>query len=69
LAYAVVNGSFVHHHASMQVVADGEERSRIVWISDLLPADRAPVVAALVEEGAAAMQRTLDRSAPESVTH
>jgi hypothetical protein len=62
VAYAVVNGLFTHHHASMQVVDDGDGRSHIVWISDLLPADRAPTVAALVEQGAVAMQHVLDRS-------
>src|SRR5215510_676954 len=28
---------FTHHNASVQVFADGEGRSRIVWIADFLP--------------------------------
>ena len=26
-----------HHNASLQVFAEGEERTRAVWIADLLP--------------------------------
>src|SRR5215831_14977139 len=38
LAWAVVGGArLTHHNASLQVFADGERRSRILWIADLLP--------------------------------
>jgi hypothetical protein len=60
-AYSVVDGPFSHHSAAMQVLADGDARSRLVWVSDLLPDELAPMVAGLVEEGADAMQRTLQR--------
>lgn len=59
VAYAGIDGPFEHHHASMQVVDDGPNASRIVWITDLLPAEIGPIVAELVEAGSIAMQMTL----------
>ena len=37
LVWSVVGGRFKHHNASAQVFADGDGRSRFVWIADLLP--------------------------------
>jgi hypothetical protein len=34
--------------------------SRIVWTADFLPNDSAPVVTSMIEQGMAAMKRTLD---------
>src|SRR4051794_6760244 len=31
IAYAVIEGLFSHHSASMQMIPDGPERSRFVW--------------------------------------
>jgi carbon monoxide dehydrogenase subunit G len=56
VAYAVVEWQARHHHASMQVVADGEARARLVWIADLLPDSLAAPVRALMEQGARAAQ-------------
>src|SRR5215510_9525432 len=63
LAYAVVGWRTTHHHASFQVFAEGERRSRIVWITDLLPNDLAELVDGMMEQGCQAMTRTLERSA------
>ena len=41
LGWSVVGGRLTHHNASLQVFADGEGRSRVVWIADLLPNDLA----------------------------
>lgn len=62
LAYAVVEWRATHHHASFQVFADGEQRSRIVWIADLLPDDLADLVDGMMEQGCAAITRTLERT-------
>jgi carbon monoxide dehydrogenase subunit G len=62
-AYAAVGGRAAHHHASMQVVTDGAHRSRIIWITDVMPHDAAAPIRALVEEGARVIKRTLERSA------
>ncbi|HET8843394.1 MAG TPA: SRPBCC family protein, partial [Ktedonobacteraceae bacterium] len=60
LAYAAVGGRTTHHNASMQVFAQGENQSRLVWITDLLPNEAAPLIRELVEQGAATMKRTLE---------
>ncbi len=39
VAYTVLDEIFEHHSASMQIVPDGEERCRFIWISDFLPAN------------------------------
>ena len=39
LVWSVVGGPMTHHNASLQVFADGDGRSRVVWIADLLPND------------------------------
>jgi carbon monoxide dehydrogenase subunit G len=59
LAYAVVEWQTTHQNASLQVFADGEG-SRIVWITDLLPNKLADMVSGFMEQGVAAMRRTLD---------
>ncbi len=56
VAYAVVEGQFSHHSASMQVIDRGEGKSCVVWTSDLLPNEAAPMVRELVEQGSAALQ-------------
>jgi hypothetical protein len=46
--------------ASVQVFATGEERSRLVWIADLLPNEIAGDIRAMIEQGTAVMKRTLE---------
>ena len=67
LVWAVVEGRPTHHNGSLQVFAEGADRSRLVWIADLLPNDLAGAIAAMIEQGLAAMQTTLDICAPERV--
>ena len=61
LVWAVVGGKMTHHNASLQVFADGEGRSRIVWIADLLPNELAGYIAGMIEQGMAVMKKTLER--------
>ena len=63
LAYAVVDWRTTHHNASFQVVPDGEGRSRLIWITDLLPDSLADLVGGFVDQGCIAIKRTLDASA------
>lgn len=60
LVYAAVGGRTTHHNASMQVIDSGENRSRLVWITDLLPNEVTAIIRELVEQGAATMKRTLE---------
>jgi hypothetical protein len=62
-AYASVGGRATHHNASMQVIAQGADQCRLVWITDLLPQEAVTPVTALVELGAATMKRTLEAQA------
>jgi hypothetical protein len=65
LAYAVVQGRMplTHHQATMQVLPEGSEHSRLVWITDILPNSLAPDVRARVEVGAVEMKLTLEAAA------
>ena len=60
LVWAVVGGKMTHHNASLQVFADGEGRSRVVWIADLLPNELAGYIAGMIEQGMAVMKKTLE---------
>ena len=59
LVWSARGGSLTHHNASAQVFADGEHTCRLVWTADILPHEAAPVIRAMIDQGAAAMQRTL----------
>lgn len=57
LVYAVKSERVVQHSASVQVIADGEGRCRLIWIVDVLPHAIAGYMAAQMDEAAKAMQR------------
>lgn len=61
LAYAAIGGKTIHHNASFQVFADGDGRSRLVWITDVLPNKLAGRISSLVERGSEAIKQTLER--------
>jgi hypothetical protein len=62
LAYAVVESpQLTHHHASFEVVPDGDQKSRIIWITDLLPDSMAEQITAMVDGGCDAIKKTLTR--------
>lgn len=63
LVWAAVGGRLAHHNASMQVLADGEGRSRLVWIADLLPNAIAGDIHGLIEQALAVVKPTLERRA------
>lgn len=63
VAWSAAGGRLAHHNASTQVFAEGAHRSRIVWIADLLPNELAPGIAAMIEQGMAAMKKTLESAA------
>ena len=62
VAYAVVEWRAKHHHASFQVFSEGDKRSRLVWITDVLPNELAPLVEGMVDHGCAAIKQTLELS-------
>jgi carbon monoxide dehydrogenase subunit G len=66
LAWSARGGRFTHHNASVQVLADGEGRSRLVWIADLLPDELADDIRAMMDQAAAVMKPTLEGHAGKS---
>ena len=62
LVYSVVEGPLgsIHHNASAQVVADGDGRTRFVWITDVLPDTVAARTGELMDRGLAVIKRTLE---------
>jgi len=63
LVYAIANERMSHYSASVQVLADGDARSRLVWTVDLLPHEIAPYVDGQMNEAALAMRKTFRRDA------
>jgi len=60
LCYTVVGGRAAHHNASAQVFAEGDNRTRFVWITDVLPDEAAVPIAAMMDQGIAAMRKALE---------
>jgi hypothetical protein len=62
LAYSVIDSGLdlSHHNGAAQVTQDGEG-TRFVWITDVLPDELAPTIAALMDAGIAAIKFTLER--------
>jgi hypothetical protein len=63
LVYAVVSERVKQHSASIQVFADGDGRSRMAWIADVLPDEIGPYIDGQMELGALAMQKQFRRDA------
>lgn len=59
-AYAAVGGLANHHNSSIQVFAEEDRFTRLVWTTDLMPHEVAGPIKALVEQGAIIMKRTLE---------
>ena len=57
VCWAAVGTQMTHHNASFQLFDAGHERTRGVWVADLLPHDAAPLVEGMIQQGLAAMQR------------
>ncbi len=67
LAWSIVAGEggsvYRHHNGSAQVFADGEGRTRFVWITDLLPDEQAQRTSEMMERGTQTIKRTLEAGA------
>ena len=68
LVYAVRSDNLTHHNASFQVFPAGADRCRVEWITDLLPDEAVAGIGAMVEQGAVAMTRALERR-PQTPSH
>ena len=61
LVYAIHSERLTQHSASVQVIADGEARCRMLWTVDLLPHEIAPYISSQMDQGALAMQKAFAR--------
>ncbi|GAA2952737.1 hypothetical protein GCM10010518_44200 [Kitasatospora cinereorecta] len=61
IVWAVIGDTMcpVHDNASFQVHAEGEHRSRLVWIHDVLPDEIAQAFAATMDQGLLVIRETL----------
>jgi uncharacterized membrane protein len=64
VAWTATGGRLTHHSASAQVMPAPGDSCEVVWIADLLPDTMAPAVAGMIEQGLAAMKRTLEAAGP-----
>ena len=62
LVYVVTSERIAHHNASAEIIADGAERCRFIWTTDILPDDLAPYIDSQMTEGAKAMKTALERA-------
>ena len=60
VAWTAAGGRLSHHNASMQIFRDGDG-CRAVWIADLLPNEMAAPIAGMIDQGLAAMKKTLEK--------
>jgi len=65
-AWSARGEPLTHHNASIQVFAAGNEKCRVVWIADLMPNEIAGTVGEMMEQGLAAMKRTLEGAAADN---
>lgn len=59
LAYRAIGGRAAHHNASFQVIGLGPQRTRVLWITDLLPDEMRPLIEQMVDQGVLAIKETL----------
>jgi carbon monoxide dehydrogenase subunit G len=67
LVYSLISERVRHYNASVQVFPDGELRTRVSWIVDVLPHDVAPYIASQMDLAVLAMKKALASTrAPQS---
>jgi carbon monoxide dehydrogenase subunit G len=65
LVWSIVGGPYTHHNGSAQVFADGEDRTRFVWVADLLPNELAGPTSEIMQRGIDTVKRTMEAGARE----
>jgi carbon monoxide dehydrogenase subunit G len=63
LVYAAISERVKQHSASVQVLADGDTRTRLIWIVDVLHNEMAPYIESQMDHAALAMKKALGRNA------
>jgi hypothetical protein len=63
LVYAINNERLKHYSASVQVIADGDGKSRLLWAIDMLPNELAPYVEGQTKQAVIAMHKAFPPAA------
>ena len=58
LVYAIDSERLKHYSASVQVIAEGDAKCRLIWIIDMLPNELAPYVQEQTKVAVIAMHKT-----------
>ena len=61
VVWSATGGPLTHHNASAQVIPAGPS-CEVRWIADLLPNELASNIEVMIEQGLAAMKRTLEEA-------
>jgi GT2 family glycosyltransferase len=62
LVWGAIGGALAHYNGAVQVFAEGQGESRVVWTTDFLPNEASGQLGAMIEQGMAVMKKTLDQS-------
>ncbi len=62
LVWTIVGGRMTHHNGAAQVFAEGPERSRFVWTTDLLPDPVAPAIDAMMAQAMPIIKAAVERA-------
>ena len=60
--YRAVGGRASHHNAFFQIFPTPDGKSKVLWVTDLLPDEMRAPIEQMVELGSGAIQRTLEES-------
>lgn len=60
VVWSVQSELMTHHNGSAQVFKGEDGHTRVIWMADLLPDEAAGPVGQMMEQGIAAMKKTLD---------
>lgn len=59
-SWSARGGSLNHHNASVQVFPEGDNRSRVIWIADLMPNEAAGAISEMIGQALKTMKQTLE---------
>lgn len=60
LVWSIVGGPYSHHNGVAQVFDEAPDRTRFVWVADLLPDALAERTTEMMQRGTAVIKETLD---------
>lgn len=63
LVWSAEGGITKHYNASVQVSANDDGSSKVIWIADFLPDSATTAIASAIDTGMMVMKQTLDRLA------